>query len=136
MPQTTTCAGTNPDAEIIEKLTYAIMAVCERQRELNERRKAMCEELAALLCPFAEGERIRIPRPAHADGHDGGEIRAVWFDSDYGYKLYLGYDDGSQGKVSAYMNVEMELCNGKEPALPAKLRDGCLRLLRDALSYV
>ena len=94
------------------------------------------EELAALLCPFAEGERIRIPRPAHAGNHDEGEIRGVWFDRDYGYHLYLGYDDGRQGTVSAYMNAELELCNGKEPALPATLRDKCLYLLRDSLSYV
>lgn len=136
MTENTTCADTHPDVEIIDKLVDAIMTVCDRQRALKERRTAMCKELAALLCPFAEGERIRIPRPAHAGNHDEGEIRGVWFDPDYGYHLYLGYDDGRQGTVPAYMNAELELCNGKEPALPATLRDKCLYLLRDSLSYV
>lgn len=134
MTEKITCAG-NPDAEIIEKLTDAIMTVCERQRELDKRHKAMCEELAALLCPFAEGERIRIPRPSHADGHAEGYIRGVWFHSDYGYHLFLGYDDDSLGTLSGYMNAELELCNGKSPILPPKVMDECLRLLRDAQKF-
>ena len=135
MTQTTTCAGTNPDADIIEKLTDAIADVCDRERELHKRREAMCSELAALLCPFTEGERIRIPRSAYADGHAEGIIRAIWFDSHYGYQLYLSYDDERQGSLSAYMNVELEPCNDKVPALPATMRDGCLRLLRDARDF-
>lgn len=130
----TTCAG-NPDADIIEKLTDAIVDICDRERELHKRRRAMCEELAALLCPFAAGERIRIPRPAYADGHAEGIIRGIWFDLYYGYQLYLGYDDERQGSLSSYMNAELEPCNGKVPALPATLRDECLRLLRDAQDF-
>lgn len=132
MTQTTTRSGANPDAEIIEKLTDAIVAVFERQRDLNRRRHVMCEELAALLCPFSKGERIRIPRPAHADGHDQGQILSIWFDFNCGYQLYLGYDDHTQGSVPAYMNTELELCNGKEPALPPKLREEHLRLSGNA----
>ena len=47
----------------------------------------------------------------------------------------LSYDDERQGSLSAYMNVELEPCNDKVPALPATMRDGCLRLLRDARDF-
>lgn len=117
----------NPDEEIIEKLIDTIMTVQERRKILRKRHDAIREDLAALLCPFAEGELVRIPYPSHAGDHATGCVRAIWFDPRHGYQLCLDYDDGGQGALSGYQNDALEMANGKEPVLIRERMDALLR---------
>lgn len=95
MDENMTCVSTNPDADIIEKLTDAIVDVCDQRLALEKRRDAMGKELADLLCPFAEGETVRIPAPSEYAGHKEGILRSICLDLNYGYQLWLVFKDES-----------------------------------------
>ncbi len=136
MTENTTCGGTHPDVEIIDKLADAIMTVCDRRRELEKRRDAMGEELASLLCPFTEGETVRLPVPPEYAGHKEGILRCISLDLEYGYQLWLAFTDetGTEtggDKVSCFQNPDVERFNGKPPILPREQMRGVLRQLRD-----
>lgn len=130
MTETTTCAG-NPDADIIEKLTDAIADVCNQRLALEKRRDAMGKELADLLCPFTEGETVRIPDPSKYAGYKEGILRTICLDLDYGYQMWLVFKDESGvetgwDRVSCFDNTDIERYNGKYPVLP---REGLSELL-------
>lgn len=124
------------ETDIIEKLTDAIMTVCDQRLALEKRRDAMGKKLVDLLCPFTEGETVRIPAPSEYAGHKEGILRSIQLDLDYGYQLWLVFKDESGAetgwdKVSCYQNADIERYNGKYPVLPRERLNKLLSPLRN-----
>lgn len=124
----------HPDMESIEKLCDAIMTVCDQRRALEKRRNAMGKELAILLCPFSLNQSVRIPSPRHAKGYIEGKIRDIWFDRDYGYQLYLEYENGEQHSLSCFQNADVELCNSTIPVLSHNQMRHLLKPFQDIIN--